>query len=131
LSPILVSCRISRCSYLQHRYPEIAFGLVKKETDLNIYVGNLSYDTTESELNTAFAAYGAVSSARLATDRDTGRTRGFGFVEMANDAEAQAAISALNGSQLQGRTLTVNEAKPREARSSGGNRGYAGGGNRW
>ncbi|MPZ48060.1 MAG: RNA-binding protein [Dehalococcoidia bacterium] len=116
---------------LQHRCPESAFGLVKREYRLNIYVGNLSYDTTESELNTAFAGFGAVASARLATDRDTGRTRGFGFVEMTNDAEAQAAIAGLNGTMLQGRTLTVNEAKPREAGGNrgGGNRGgYAGGG---
>ena len=98
---------------------------------MNIYVGNLSYDTTETELNAAFAAYGAVDTARLATDRDTGRTRGFGFVEMPNAAEAQAAIAGLNGTNLQGRTLTVNEAKPREPRTGGGgggNRGYGGGG---
>lgn len=102
---------------------------------MNIYVGNLSFDTSETELQAAFASYGAVSTARIATDRDTGRARGFGFVEMANQAEGQAAISALNGSQLQGRTLTVNEARPREERSSqGGNRdrgGYSGGRSRW
>ena len=103
---------------------------------MNIYVGNLSFDTSESDLQAAFAAYGAVSTARIATDRDTGRARGFGFVEMANQAEAQAAIKALNGSDLQGRTLTVNEARPREERRTGGggggNRGgYSGGQNRW
>jgi RNA recognition motif-containing protein len=99
---------------------------------LNIYVGNLSYDTTESELSAAFESYGTVTSARLATDRDTGRTRGFGFVEMPNEAEAKAAISGLNGTQLQGRTLTVNESRPREDRGpSGGNRGYSGGRGRW
>jgi len=103
---------------------------------LNIYVGNLSFDTSESDLQAAFAAYGAVSTARIATDRDTGRARGFGFVEMASQAEAQAAIKALNGSELQGRTLTVNEARPREERRTGGggggNRGgYSGGQNRW
>jgi len=99
---------------------------------LNIYVGNLSFDTTERELETAFAAFGAVTTARLATDRDTGRARGFGFVEMSNANEAQAAISSLNGKELQGRTLTVNEARPREegTRRSGGNSG-GGGGNRW
>lgn len=97
---------------------------------MNIYVGNLSFDTTERELEAAFATYGAVTSARLATDRDTGRARGFGFVEMANQTEAQAAISGLNGSELQGRTLTVNEARPRE--SGGGNRGgLSSGRNRW
>jgi cold-inducible RNA-binding protein len=106
---------------------------------LNIYVGNLSFDTSESDLEAAFATYGAVSTARIATDRDTGRARGFGFVEMSSQAEAQAAIAGLNGKELQGRTLTVNEAKPREDRSAGGNRGggYSGGrsggggGNRW
>ena len=103
---------------------------------MNIYVGNLSFDTSESDLQAAFAAYGAVSTARIATDRDTGRARGFGFVEMANQAEAQAAIKALNGSDLQGRTLTVNEARPREERRTGGggggNRGgYSGGQGRW
>ena len=107
---------------------------------MNIYVGNLSFDTSESDLQAAFAAYGTVSTARIATDRDTGRARGFGFVEMANQAESQAAIAGLNGTELQGRTLTVNEAKPREERSSGGSRGGGGyssgrggggGGNRW
>ena len=108
---------------------------------MNIYVGNLSFDTSESDLQAAFAAYGAVSTARIATDRDTGRARGFGFVEMSNQAESQAAIAGLNGKELQGRTLTVNEAKPREERGSGGNRGNGGGyssgrgggggGNRW
>jgi len=99
---------------------------------LNIYVGNLSFDTTERELESAFGSYGTVSTARIATDRDTGRARGFGFVEMPNAAEAQAAISGMNGKELQGRTLTVNEARPREERGSGGggNRsgGYGGGG---
>jgi len=98
---------------------------------LNIYVGNLSFDTTEDELNAAFAAYGAVTSARIATDRDTGRARGFGFVEMPTDSEAKAAMTALNGSQLQGRTLTVNEARPREQGRPNNDRGYAGGRSRW
>ena len=83
---------------------------------MNIYVGNLSFDTSERDLEAAFAAYGTVSSARIATDRDTNRPRGFGFVEMPNQAEAQAAIAGLNGKELQGRTLTVNEARPREER---------------
>src|SRR5438552_15018277 len=76
---------------------------------LNIEVGNLSYDTSESDLQQAFGQYGTVSSARVATARDTGRARGFGFVEMPNAAEAQAAIAGMNGTNLQGRTLTVNE----------------------
>jgi cold-inducible RNA-binding protein len=101
---------------------------------LNIYIGNLSFETSEADLQAAFAAYGSVTSARIATDRDTGRARGFGFVEMANQAEAQAAIAALNGKDLHGRTLTVNEARPREDRGGGsrggGNRGYSGGGSR-
>jgi cold-inducible RNA-binding protein len=99
-----------------------------REDALNIYVGNLSYDTTESELEAAFAAYGAVTSARIATDRDTGRPRGFGFVEMANKSEGEAAVNALNGTQLGGRTLNVNEARPREERGGGGGGGYRGGG---
>ncbi len=103
-------------------------GASERRDYLNIYVGNLSFDTSESDLQAAFATYGAVTSARIATDRDTGRARGFGFVEMANQAESQAAIAGLNGTQLQGRTLTVNEAKPREERGSGGNRGGYGGG---
>jgi cold-inducible RNA-binding protein len=99
---------------------------------LNIYVGNLSFDTSETELQAAFATYGGVSTARIATDRDTGRARGFGFVEMANQTEAQAAIQGLNGSNLQGRTLTVNEARPREDRRPAGNGGgYSSDRNRW
>jgi RNA recognition motif-containing protein len=102
---------------------------------MNIYVGNLSFDTSESELESAFASYGTVTSARLATDRDTGRPRGFGFVEMSDKTAAQAAIDGLNGTQLGGRALTVNEARPREARPSGNSGGYSrgggGGGNRW
>jgi len=103
----------------------VPFGASKREDILNIYVGNLSFDTTERDLETAFASYGEVQSARIATDRDTNRPRGFGFVEMANQTEAEAAIAGLNGKELQGRTLTVNEARPREDR---GNRGGGGGG---
>jgi len=88
----------------------------------------MSFDTSESDLEAAFATYGTVSTARVATDRETGRARGFGFVEMNNESEAQAAIAGLNGTDLQGRTLTVNEARPREERGSGGNRGGGGGG---
>ena len=100
----------------------------------NIYVGNLSFQTTEQDLEAAFAAYGQVERAQLVKDRDTGKSRGFGFVEMADDAGADRAIEALNGAQLDGRSLTVNEARPREARPSGGggggNRFGGGGGNR-
>src|SRR5688500_15766110 len=93
-----------------------------------LYVGNLSYDTSSSDLEQLFAQHGQVASAEVIADRDTGRSKGFGFVEMGNDADAQAAIAALNGQQQGGRTLTVNEAKPREQRSGGGGGGYGGGG---
>lgn len=88
-----------------------------------IFVGNLSFDTTENDLHDAFAAHGAVTEANLMTDRDTGRPRGFAFVTMASPEDAQKAIEALNGTMLGGRSLTVNEARPKEERSSsGGNR---------
>ena len=80
---------------------------------MRIYVGNLSFDTREDELRDAFASYGAVADARVVTDRDTNRSRGFGFVEMEDDGDARAAIQGLNGSVLSGRSLTVNEARPR------------------
>jgi RNA recognition motif-containing protein len=90
-----------------------------------IYVGGLPYSATEQQLSDLFAAHGSVASARIITDKFTGQSRGFGFVEMSSDAEAQAAISALNGSEMGGRTLTVNEARPQEPRSGGG-RGFGG-----
>ena len=83
---------------------------------MNIYVGNLSFSTSNEDLHDAFAAHGNVESARVITDRETGRSRGFGFVEMSDKAEAEAAISALNGTDLQGRTISANEARPREDR---------------
>ncbi len=85
-----------------------------------IYVGGLPYATTEQELNDLFTAHGAVQSARIITDKFTGKSKGFGFVEMATADEAQKAIAALNATQLGGRTLTVNEARPQEPRSGGG-----------
>ncbi len=91
-----------------------------------LYVGNLTYNVNESDLEALFAPYGSVQSAQVIVDRDTNRSKGFGFVEMGSDAEAQAAIQGLNGRDHDGRNLTVNEAKPREARSGGG--GYGGGG---
>ncbi len=94
---------------------------------MKLYVGNLSFNTSEDQLRELFAPFGAVSSATLVTDRDTGRPRGFGFVEMNSDEEARAAITGLNGKNVDGRDLTVNEAKPREG--GGGNRG--GGSRRW
>ncbi|MFN6517921.1 MAG: RNA recognition motif domain-containing protein [Nostoc sp. CreGUA01] len=91
---------------------------------MSIYVGNLSYEVTEETLNAVFAEYGAVKRVQLPTDRDTGRVRGFGFVEMGTDAEETAAIDALDGAEWMGRDLKVNKAKPKENRSSfGGNRG--------
>jgi cold-inducible RNA-binding protein len=83
----------------------------------NLYVGNLSYEIDSSALEQLFSAHGTVNSARIIDDRDTGRSKGFGFVEMANDADALAATTALHGKEHGGRTLTVNEAKPRENRS--------------
>lgn len=85
-----------------------------------IFVGNLSFNTTENDLQDAFAAHGTVIEANLMTDRATGRPRGFAFITMASPEEAQKAIQALNGAQLDGRALTVNEARPREERSGGG-----------
>ena len=93
-----------------------------------LYVGNLSYNTTSSELEQLFGAHGAVQSAEVISDRETGRSKGFGFVQMGSDAEAQAAIDALNGKDVDGRALTVNEAKPREDRPRGGGGGGRGGG---
>jgi RNA recognition motif-containing protein len=92
-----------------------------------LYVGNLSYDVNNSTLESLFAAYGAVRSAEVIQDRETGRSKGFGFVEMADDNAAQEAIRGLNETQQNGRPLTVNEARPREERSGGGG-GYGGGG---
>jgi len=81
---------------------------------MNIYVGNLAFSLTEEELRDAFAAHGDVSSAKIISDRDTGRSKGFGFVEMPNDSEANSAIEALNGQDLNGRPVRVNEARPRQ-----------------
>jgi RNA recognition motif-containing protein len=93
-----------------------------------LYVGNLSFSTTQAELEQAFSEFGTVRSVNLVTDRDTGRPRGFGFVEMGTDAEAQAAIDGLNGQAVGGRNLTVNVAKPREDRGGFGGGGGGGGG---
>lgn len=95
---------------------------------MKMYVGNLSFSTTESELRTAFAEYGNVDSVAVINDRDTGRSKGFGFVEMNNNDEAKAAMSGLDGQLLGDRNLRVNEAKPREDRPA---RRSFGGGNRW
>jgi RNA recognition motif-containing protein len=99
-----------------------------------LYVGNLTYSVTDSELQEMFQAHGNVQSAQVIMDRDTGRSKGFGFVEMGSDQEAQAAIAAMNGKEMGGRALTVNEARPKEgggrggSGGGGGGRGYGGGG---
>jgi RNA recognition motif-containing protein len=93
----------------------------------NIFVGNLSFGTTEDAIRTLFEAHGTVGRVNIVTDRDTGQPRGFGFVEMSNDAEGVKAISALNGMDFDGRTLNVNEARPKAERAGGGG-GYGGGG---
>lgn len=104
-----------------------------------LYVGNLPYNMSDSDLQRMFEAHGSVNSAQVIIDRDTGRSKGFGFVEMGNDSEAQAAIAALNGSQVEGRPLTVNEARPKTDGGGGGGGGRGGrgggggggGGRRW
>jgi cold-inducible RNA-binding protein len=102
----------------------------------NIFVGNLSFNTNEDDLRQAFEAYGQVDRVSIMTDRDTGRSRGFGFVEMTNNEDGEKAIAALNGSQLGGRTINVNEARPKAERVGGGggrdrgDRGGRGGGHR-
>jgi RNA recognition motif-containing protein len=93
-----------------------------------LYVGNLTYRVTSSDLEQLFSQYGSVESAEVISDRDTGRSKGFGFVEMSNDNEARAAIDALNDQENDGRRLTVNEARPREPRAGGGGGGGGGGG---
>src|SRR5579872_2625614 len=104
----------------------------------NIFVGNLSYGATEDGIRSLFEQYGAVERVNLVTDRDTGQARGFGFVEMSNGTEADRAIAELNGRELDGRALNVNEARPKPERGSGGGGGYRSGGgnggrsrNRW
>jgi RNA recognition motif-containing protein len=93
---------------------------------MSIYVGNLSYDVTEADLSSVFAEYGTVKRVQLPTDRETGRMRGFGFVEMGSDAEETAAIDALNGAEWMGREMKVNKARPREDRGGGGGGGRGG-----
>ncbi len=98
-----------------------------------LYVGNLPYSVSDSDLQQMFEAHGTVQSAQVIMDRDTGRSKGFGFVEMGSDAEAQAAIQAMNGNEIDGRALTVNEARPKEGGGGGGRGGrggYGGGGGR-
>lgn len=88
-----------------------------------LYVGNLNYATTDDDLRTLFSEHGAVTSAQVVMDRDTGRSKGFAFIEMSSEGEAKTAMEALNGTELRGRALRINEAKPREDRGGGGGRG--------
>ncbi|MEA4863545.1 MAG: RNA-binding protein [Victivallaceae bacterium] len=97
---------------------------------MKLYVGNLSFTTSDADLKDAFSAFGTIDSANIIIDRETGRSKGFGFVEMSNDEEAKAAISGLDGKQLGGRALRVNEARPKEERPARSNSGF-GGGRRW
>jgi len=94
---------------------------------MNLYIGNLSWGTSEADLQQLFEAYGEVSSCKIVTDKMTNRSKGFGFVEMPNNDEANAAINALNGKDVGGRNISVNEARPREERPSGGGGGFRGG----
>ena len=98
---------------------------------MKLYVGGLPYSVTEGQLQEIFSPHGTVESAKVITDRDTGRSRGFGFVEMSSQSEAQEAIQKLNGSQLEGRSLTVNEARPQQQRSGGGGGSGGYGRDRW
>jgi RNA recognition motif-containing protein len=107
-------------------------GKVNYLMSTKLYVGNLSFNTTSQDLESMFGEFGSVQSANLIEDRETGRSRGFGFVEMSSKEEGEAAIASMNGKEVDGRALTVNEAKPREDRggSGGGRGGYGGGGGR-
>jgi RNA recognition motif-containing protein len=113
--------------------PKISGTKVKNIMSMKLYVGNLSFETSNQDLLELFAQSGSVQSANVVEDRETGRSRGFGFVEMASKEEGEAAIEALNGTEVNGRALKVNEAKPREDRGGGGGGGrggYGGGGGR-
>jgi RNA recognition motif-containing protein len=107
------------------QFQVVVFSLRSLILGKKLYVGNLTYGVKDSDLDALFAQFGTVQSAQIIVDRDTNRSKGFGFVEMGSEAEAQAAIDALNGRDYDGRNLTVNEAKPREPRGTGG---YGGGG---
>ncbi|CAN5594793.1 hypothetical protein BH18ACI1_BH18ACI1_19470 [soil metagenome] len=116
-------------STLLLKFPKMGKG-IKIIMSMKLYVGNLSFDTTTQDLEQIFGEIGTVESSNLIEDRDTGRSRGFAFVEMSSQEEGQNAISQLNGKEVDGRELKVNEAKPQEKRSGGGGGGYGGGGGR-
>ena len=111
-------------------HPQIENGGKGANMGTKLYVGNLSYDATENDLQDLFAQAGRVNSVNIMMDRETGRPRGFGFVDMGNEADTGKAIELFNGKDFQGRALTVNEARPREERGGGGGGGYRGGGGR-
>ena len=124
------SCQVRGHSGLELSIPGLRASKVQI-VGKKLYVGNLSFDVTQSQLQDMFTPYGNVQSAQLISDRDTGRSKGFGFVEMSSDKEAEAAIGGMNGQMVDGRSLTVNEAKPKEDRprtGGGGGGGYGGGG---
>jgi cold-inducible RNA-binding protein len=133
---MLLLCLIHRMGFNGNPFPldpesitrVVSFSIRSSIVGKKLYVGNLTYNVNESDLEALFSPFGSVQSAQVIVDRDTNRSKGFGFVEMGSDAEAQAAIQALNGHDHDGRNLTVNEAKPREERGGGGGRGGYGGG---
>ncbi len=127
---MVVSCQVRGHSGFELSIPGLRASKVQI-VGKKLYVGNLSFDVTQSQLQDMFTPYGNVQSAQLISDRDTGRSKGFGFVEMSSDKEAEAAIGGMNGQMVDGRSLTVNEAKPKEDRprtGGGGGGGYGGGG---
>jgi len=122
------SARMDACTLTANAQPHPASKILENPImGKKLYVGNLSYDASSSDLEQMFSAHGTVESATIIADRDTGRSKGFGFVEMSSEDEAQAAIDALNGTNQGGRDIKVNEAKPMERRSGGGGGGYRGG----
>jgi len=125
---LVLSVRVSSGTLPSRRgVGEPLFSLRRPSMGKKLYVGNLAYTISDSDLQQVFAPHGTVQSAQVIMDRDTGRSKGFGFVEMGSDAEAQAAIQALNGSEIEGRTLTVNEARPKTEGPRGGGGGGRGG----
>jgi RNA recognition motif-containing protein len=125
--PLIKASRIVRLNRPIPVLDSLVCKFQKEDYVKNIFVGNLSFGATEDALRSMFEAYGTVDRVNVVTDRDTGRARGFGFVEMSVNAEADAAIAGLNGKELDGRALNVNEARPKEDRGGGGFRGGGGG----
>jgi RNA recognition motif-containing protein len=116
------------CWAVSHVAPPLGFLFRRPGMGRKLYVGNLPYSVTDSSLQQMFEAFGGVDSAQVIMDRDTGRSKGFGFIEMKSDQEAQAAIAGMNGKEIEGRSLTVNEARPKTEGGGGGRRGGFGGG---